>query len=116
MFRSLLTAGSLALLTLAQPAAATGHGCQTVRFPSGAYVHSVQGYANSHQSQCFSLDVRRGQLAQIRILYGPVFFSTTHTQGTYQDVQFHTVNGQLLVYVHTDYGGQQPFAIEFGFY
>ncbi|MEJ6394143.1 hypothetical protein V8J82_12795 [Gymnodinialimonas sp. 2305UL16-5] len=113
MFRSLLTALLLALSTL--PALADGHGCQTVRFPSGAYIHAVHGQANPYQSQCYVLDVRRGQQARVRVVYGPVFVSTTHTQGTYQDVQFYTVNGRLHVYVHTDYAGPQPFSIEFTF-
>lgn len=120
MFRNILTTAALAFsaatATLTPlPAEATGHSCQTVRFPAGAYAHAVQGYANSHQSQCYSLAVRPGQQARVRILYGNVFFTTTHTQGTYQDVNFYTVNGQLFVYVHTDFGGQQAYSIEFVF-
>ena len=120
MFRSILAATALAVSTIAAtltplPATATGHGCQTVRFPSGAYAHAVDGYANSYQSQCYFLSVRPGQQARVRILYGNVFFSTTHTNGNYNDVQFYTANGQLYVYVHTDYGGQQPYSIEFFF-
>ncbi len=116
MFRSFFVAAALALSTLtALPAAATGHGCQVVQFPRGAYAHQVQGYANPHSSQCFRLDVRPGQQARVRILYGPVFFSTTHTNGTYQDVRFQTVNGQLFVYVHTNHAGQHAFTIEFAF-
>lgn len=120
MFRSVLAATALALSTAAAtitplPAQATGHGCQTVRFPSGAYAHSVYGSAVSHASQCYSLAVRPGQQARVRILYGNVFFTTTHTNGAYNDVQFYTANGQLFVYVHTDFAGPQPFSIEFVF-
>lgn len=120
MFRSILTATALALTTATAtlaplPVQATGHGCQQVRFPSGAYAHTVHGHANSYQSQCYYLPVRRGQLARVRITYGPVFFSTTHTQGTYYDVEFRTVSGQLYVYVHTDHAGNQPYGIEFVF-
>jgi hypothetical protein len=116
MFRSLSAAAAFALLTLAQPAAATGHGCQTVQFPRGAYVHAVQGYASAYAAQCYYLSVRRGQQARISILYGPVFITTTHTQGPYQNVSFYTQSGQLYVYVHTDYAGQQPYTIQFEFY
>lgn len=97
------------------PSHAGGHGCQTVRFPSGAYAHSVYGTANQYQSQCFYLAVRPGQAARVRILSGNAFLSTTHTNGTFYDVQFVTVNGQLQVYVHTNYAGPQPFQIEFAF-
>lgn len=120
MFRSILTAAALSLSTAAAtlaplPVQATGHGCQTVSFPSGAYAHAVHGHANPHSSQCYYLSVRPGQQARVRVLYGNVFFSTTHTNGTYQDVRFHTVNGQLHVYVHTNYAGSQPYSIEFVF-
>ncbi len=120
MFRSVLAAGALALSAVAAtlaplPVQATGHGCQTVQFPSGAYAHAVHGQANPYQSQCYYLSVRPGQQARVRILYGNVFLSTTHTQGTYQDVRFHTINGQLYVYVHTDWAGPQPYTIEFVF-
>jgi hypothetical protein len=117
MIRPLLVSAVLALGAItALPAAATGHGCQTVQFPRGAYAHAVQGYANSHVSQCHYLSVRPGQQARIRILYGSVFFSTTHTQGNFTDASFYTQNGQLYVYVHTDYAGQQPYTIQFEFY
>lgn len=120
MFRSLLTATALAITTATAsfaplPAQATGHGCQTVQFPRGAYAHTVHGHANSHQAQCYYLSVRHGQLARVRVTYGSVFFSTTHTHGTYHDVEFRTVNGQLYVYVHTDRHGNQPYGIEFVF-
>ena len=120
MIRSLLTICALALSTATAtlaplPVQATGHGCHNVQFPRGAYAHAVHGYANAHQSQCYYLSVRPGQQARVRILHGHVFFSTTHTQGTYHDVRFHTINGQLYVYVHTDYSGSQPFTIEFAF-
>ncbi|OAN85360.1 hypothetical protein A8B78_00010 [Jannaschia sp. EhC01] len=120
MFRSLLTVTAVALTTATAslaplPAQATGHGCQTVQFPRGAYAHTVHGHANPHQSQCYYLSVRHGQLARVRITYGPVFFSTTHTHGTYHDVEFRTVNGQLYVYVHTDQYGSHPYGIEFVF-
>jgi hypothetical protein len=111
MLRPLLIAATLALTSL--PASAQQ--CNTVRFPSGAYAHAVQGYANQYSSQCWSLDVRPGQQARVRITYGSVFFTTTHTQGQFQDVQFRTINGRLYVYVHTDFGGQQPYSIEFAF-
>lgn len=120
MFRSVLTAAALSLSTVAAtlaplPVHATGHGCQTVQFPRGAYAHTVHGHANQHQSRCYYLSVRHGQTARVRITYGPVYFTTTHTNGTYQDVQFVTVNGNLYVYVHTDFGGSQPYGIEFVF-
>ncbi|MBF9044023.1 hypothetical protein HKCCE4037_11835 [Rhodobacterales bacterium HKCCE4037] len=118
MFRPIFSAALVALSTVAAtlaPLPVQAQGCQSVQFPRGAYAHAVQGYANSYQSQCYYLAVRPGQQARVRILYGNVFFSTTHTSGTYYDVQFRTVNGQLYVYVHTDYGGQQPYSIEFVF-
>lgn len=120
MLRSLLSATALALATATAslaplPAQATGHGCQTVQFPRGAYAHTVHGHANAHQAQCYYLSVRHGQTARVRITYGSVYFTTTHTNGTYNDVQFVTVNGQLYVYVHTAYTGSQPYGIEFVF-
>lgn len=120
MIRSFLTAATLALTTTAAslaplPAQATGHACQTVQFPSGAYAHTVHGQANPQSSQCYFLSVRPGQLARVRVTYGPVFFSTTHTNGNYANVEFRTVSGQLFVYVHTNYQGYQPFGIEFVF-
>lgn len=120
MIRPLFAAATLAIATVTSslaplPAQATGHGCQTVQFPRGAYAHTVYGHANSHQSQCYYLSVRRGQQARVRVTYGPVYFSTTHTNGTYHDVEFRTVNGQLYVYVHTDHGGSQPYGLEFVF-
>ena len=86
-----------------------------MQFPRGAYAHTVHGYANSNQSQCYYLSVRPGQTARVRITYGAAFLTTTHTNGRFQDVQFVTVNGQLYVYVHTDYAGSQPYGIEFVF-
>ncbi len=116
MFRPLLTAAALVLAALsATPAAATGHGCQTVQFARGAYAHTMYGQANSHQTQCYYLAVRSGQRARVRIVYGSAYLSTSHTNGTFQDVQFTTINGQLYVYVHTDYPGQQAYSIEFVF-
>lgn len=120
MLRSILSATALSIATVAAtlaplPVQATGHGCQTVRFPQGAYAHTVHGQANPHNAQCYYLSVRQGQLARVRITYGPAFFSTTHTNGNYYDVEFRTVNGQLYVYVHTDQYGQHPFGIEFVF-
>lgn len=120
MVRPLLTAAALALSTATValaplPVQATGHGCQQVQFPRGAYAHTVHGHATPHQSQCYYLPVRYGQQARVRITYGPVYFTTTHTNGTYQDVQFRTVNGQLYVYVQTDCAGSHPYGIEFVF-
>lgn len=98
------------------PVAATAQQyCQQVQFPRGAYTHSVQGYANPHQSTCYYLDVRRGQEAQVRILQGPVFFTTSDTNGQFTNVQFYTQSGRLFVYVHTDYTGNVPFLIQFTF-
>lgn len=120
MIRPLLAATALAITTATAslaplPAQATGHGCQTVQFPRGAYAHTVHGHANAHQTQCYYLSVRHGQQARVRVTYGPVYFSTTHTNGTYYDVEFRTINGQLYVYVHTDQGGSQPYGLEFVF-
>lgn len=120
MFRSFLTVAALAVSTATatlapMQAQATGHGCQQVHFPRGAYAHTVHGHANAHQSQCYYLPVRAGQLARVRVTYGSVFFSTTHTHGNFTNVEFRTVNGQLYVYVHTDYAGSQPYGIEFVF-
>lgn len=120
MFRSAVTAAALALSTAAAalapvPVQATGHGCHTVQFPRGAYAHTVHGHANPNRSQCYYLSVRHGQQARVRITYGPAYFTTTHTNGTFYDVQFRTVNGQLYVYVHTDQHGSHPFRIEFVF-
>ncbi|ABD56196.1 hypothetical protein [Jannaschia sp. CCS1] len=120
MFRSLFSAAVLAIVTTTAtlaplPVQATGHGCQTVQFPSGAYAHTVHGQAVPQRSQCYFLSVRPGQLARVRVTYGPVFFSTTHTNGNFQNVEFRTVNGQLYVYVHTNYQGSHPYGIEFVF-
>ncbi|QXT40825.1 hypothetical protein [Gymnodinialimonas ceratoperidinii] len=120
MFRALFSAtlivlsGAAASLAPLQ-AQATGHGCLQVQFPRGAYAHTVHGHANAHRSQCYYLSVRPGQLARVQVTYGPVFFSTTHTHGNYTNVEFRTVNGDLYVYVHTDYAGSQPYGIEFVF-
>jgi hypothetical protein len=114
MFRSFLAAAALSLTTLvAGPAVAQS--CNTVQFPSGAYAHSVQGYVTGHASQCWYLSVRPGQQARVRITQGSSFFTTTHTNGSFQDVRFHTVNGQLYVYVHSSTGAQQRYVIEFVF-
>lgn len=120
MFRSIAAATALILssvtATLAPlPAQATGHGCQQVHFPRGAYAHVVHGHANAHRAQCYYLAVRSGQLARVQVTYGAVFFSTSHTHGTFTNVEFRTPNGQLYVYVHTDYAGNQPYGIEFVF-
>ncbi len=120
MFRSLLAASALALSTAAAtlaplPATATGHGCNVVQFPSGAYAHAVQGYVTGQASQCWYLSVRAGQQARVRILQGSSFFTTTHTNGSFQDVRFATLNGDLYVYVHSSSGSQQRYVIEFVF-
>ncbi len=115
MFRTFLTAAALTLTTLSAPAAAAGHGCQTVQFARGAYAHTMYGQADPYSAQCYYLAVRPGQRARVRIVYGAAFLSTNQTQGTYQDVQFTTINGQLFVYVHTDYAAPQPYTIEFVF-
>lgn len=116
MFRPLLTAATLGLAALTTtPAAATGHGCQSVQFPRGAYAHTVYGYPNVHQATCYYLAVRPGQRARVRVQYGPVYLTTTHTNGAHYDVQFTTVNGQLYVYVHSENAGQEQYAIEFVF-
>ena len=120
MFRSLLSAAALSISTVAATLApvqvhATGHGCQTVRFPSGAYAHAVQGYVTGQASQCWYLSVRAGQQARVRILEGSSFFTTTHTNGSFQDVRFATLNGDLYVYVHSSSGSQQRYVIEFVF-
>lgn len=120
MIRPFFAATALAIATATatlapMPVQATGHGCQTVQFPRGAYAHTVHGHATAHNAQCYYLSVRHGQQARVRVTYGPVYFSTTHTHGTYYDVEFRTVNGQLYVYVHTEHGGSQPYGLEFVF-
>ncbi|MEJ6389505.1 hypothetical protein [Gymnodinialimonas ulvae] len=120
MFRSLLAASALTISSVTatlspMPAQATGHGCNTVQFPSGAYAHAVQGYVTGQASQCWYLSVRPGQQARVRILHGPSFFTTTHTNGTFHDVRFRTANGQLYVYVHSSSGAQERYVIEFVF-
>ena len=109
-----LAAGLAAALLVTGPAAAQQ--CQTVRFARGAYAHVEAGYATSYAAQCYYLAVRRGQQARVRILYGPVAFSTSHTQGSFQDVQFYTQSGDLFVHVHTGLAGQHPYTIQFEFY
>ena len=119
MFRSLLTAAATAaivgILGLAPAPAQAQQQCNTVQFPSGAYAHSVQGYVTGQASQCWFLSVRPGQQARVRILQGSSFFTTSHTNGSFQDVRFHTGNGQLFVYVHSSSGEQQRYLIEFVF-
>ncbi|WP_224815720.1 hypothetical protein [Hasllibacter sp. MH4015] len=115
MFRPLLTATTLAL-TLAA-AQATAQQCQNVQFPRGAYVHSVGGAVNnSYGATCYYLSVRRGQTAEIRVLGGPVYFTTNQTQDTYNSARFVTYSGDLYVYVFSDYEGVHNFGIEFAFY
>lgn len=119
MLRSFLSAAALAIATTTAslaplPAQATGHGCQTVQFPRGAYAHTVHGATNIGGDVCYALAVRPGQRARVRITYGPAFFSTTHTNGTFTDVEFVTSHGQLYVYVRSDWD-RQPYGIEFVF-
>ena len=99
-------------------ASAQAQNCQPVQFLPGSYSAQITDFVIPVQSNCYSLSVRPGQTAQIRITNGDgAFFTTNQTGGGLtQFASFVLGQPQLLVYVHTSAQRGMHFGIEFAVY
>ncbi len=109
--RVFLTIAALFLFTA--PAHAE---CHQVEFQRGAYSAEVTGHAYHAVTDCFILEVRPGQAARVRVIYGPnVVFDVPGIGNAYTDMQFYTQTRRLDVYVYQlkPANGGQPYRLKF---